>query len=110
MVLERDLEILLDTQGLEDAGNLEFDADAAADSVVRLEMRDVAAIIENLAACRLILAEDQAKERALACAVRPDQAVKLARLEHKVDVSGDLEAAEALVELASLEERHHPVS
>ena len=77
---------------------------------MRLELRDVAPVVENLAARRLILAEDQAEERALARAVRPDQAVKLARLEHKVDVGGDLEAAEALVELARLEERHHAVS
>ena len=74
---------------------------------MRLEPGDVAAVVENLAARRLIFAEDQAEERALACAVRADQAVKLARLEHKVDVGGDLEAAEALVELAGLEQRHH---
>jgi hypothetical protein len=36
--------------------------------------------------------------------------VKLARIKHKVDVGGDLEAAEALVETAGLKERHHAVS
>src|SRR5579871_2212993 len=100
MMLERDLEILPHAERLEDAGHLKFDADAAPDSLMRLEMRDVAAVVDDLSACRLILAEDQAEERALACAVRSDQAVKLAGLEHKVDVGGDLEAAEALVELA----------
>ena len=110
MMLERDLEVLPHAQRLEDAGHLKLDADAAPDPVVRLELRDVAAVVEDLPARRLILAEDQAEERALACAVRADQAVKLAGLERKVDVGGDLEAAEALVELAGLEERHHAVS
>src|SRR3984885_611793 len=107
MMLERNLEILPHAQRFEDAGHLEFDADATADSVVRLKLSDVATVVDNLAARWLIFAEDQAEERTLACAVRTDQAVKLARLEDKVDVGGDLEAAEALVELAGLEERHH---
>src|SRR6202453_5160702 len=107
MMLERNLEILPHAPRLEDAGHLAFDADATADSVVRLKLSDVATVVDNLAARGLIFAEDQAEERTLACAVRTDQAVKLARLEDTVDVGGDLEAAEALVELAGLEERHH---
>src|ERR1700722_1242700 len=107
MMLESDLEILHHAQRLKDAGHLKFDADAAPDSVGRRQLPEVPAIIEDLPARRLILAKDQAEERALACAVRSDQAVKLARLKHKVHVRGDLEAAEALVELAGLEERHH---
>src|ERR1700722_8369820 len=102
MMLERNLEVLPDAQRFEDTGNLKFDADAAPDSVVRLKLRDVAAVVEYLAARRLIFTEDQPEERTLACAIRSDQAVKLTGLEHKVDVGGDLEAAEALVELAGL--------
>ena len=61
MMLEGDLEILTHAERLEDARNLKFDADATPDSVVRLKLRDVAAIVKDLPACRLILAEDQRK-------------------------------------------------
>src|ERR1700722_6871741 len=110
MMLERNLEVLPHAQRLKDTGHLKFDADAAPDSVMQFKPGDVALVIEDLATRRLIFAEDQAEELSLACAVRSDQAVKLARLEHKVDVSRDLKAAKALVELPGLKERHHAVS
>ena len=110
MMLERNLEILPHAQRLEDPGHLKLDADATPDSVVRLKLRDVAPVVENLAARRLIFPKDQAEERTLARAVRADQAVKLARRQSKVDIGGDLEAAESLVELARLEQRRHRAS
>ena len=51
-----------------------------------------------LAAAGLVLAEDQPEQRALAGAVRTDQAMDFAGFEREVDVVGDVQAAEMLVE------------
>ena len=79
-MLQGDLEILGDAERLEYARHLEFDADAAPDSIVRLEPGDIVPVVEDLSARRRILAEDEAEERALAGAVRADEAVEFARL------------------------------
>ena len=110
VMLQGDLQILRDAERLEYAGDLELHADAAADPVVRLEPGDVAPIVKDLAAGRRIFAKDEAEERAFSCAVRANQTVQFARFEGEIHVDGHLQAAEALVELTGLEQRHHAVS
>ncbi len=46
------------------------------------------------------------EQRALAGAVRTDQAMDLANLQREVDSVGDVQAAKMLVQLAKLEQRH----
>ena len=53
-----------------------------------------------------MLAEDEAEQRALACAVRADQAMDLAGRQREIDISRDVQPAEALVELARFQKRH----
>ena len=81
-------------------GHLELDADAAPDSVERLQAGDVFARVEDLPADGGCSPRIRRNKRALARAVRADQAVDLAGFQRKVDIGGDLQAAEMLVEPA----------
>ena len=54
----------------------------------------------------MVLAEDQAEQRALAGAIRTDQAMDFAGFEREVDRVGDVQAAEMLVEPVKFQERH----
>ena len=64
----------------------------------RFQRRDVLPGEEDIAAAGMVLAEDQAEQRALAGTVRADQAMDFAGLEREVDRVGDVQAAEMLVE------------
>src|SRR3954466_4142564 len=106
MALQRDLEVLPHRQALEHAGHLELHRQSAADTREGFQRGDILAGEENVAAARMMLAEDQTKQRALAGAVRSDQAMDLARLQRKVDRIGDVQAAEMLVQRAAFQQRH----
>ena len=56
----------------------------------------------------MMLAQDEPKQRALAGAVRADQAMDLAGLEREVHGVSDVQATEMLVQLAQFEQRHQP--
>ena len=70
------------------------------------QRRDVLAGEEDIAAAGMVLAEDQTEQRALAGAVRTDQAVDLTGFEREVDRVGDVQTTEVLVQLAKFEQRH----
>ena len=105
--LQRDAQILPDRQSEEYARHLELDAHPAPDPQVRLQLRDVLALEEYRARRRRIGAQDQLEERALARAVRPDQAAQLALLDREVDTVDRAQAAEVLLEPARLQDRGH---
>src|SRR5260221_6502595 len=104
--LQGDFEVLADRQPVEHARHLELDREPAVDARERFQRGDVLAGEEDIAAARVMLAEDQPEQRALAGAIGTDQAMDFAGFERKVDRIGDVKAAEMLVEPAKFEERH----
>ena len=110
VVLKRNDQILPDTQRLEDARHLEFDADAAADTLEGFGLRHVLAVIDDPAARGRMFAENQAEEGALAGAVGADQAVDFTGFEREVNPACHMQAAEPFVEVAGFEKRHHAAS
>src|ERR1700716_959277 len=106
MVLKRDFQVVACAQGLEDSRHLKLDAHAAPNPFARLQRGNVSASIEDASAGRRMLAQDQAEQRALGGAVRPDQAMKLAVVERKIDVGRNVQATKMLVETAGFENGH----
>src|SRR5882757_5901233 len=104
--LQRDFEVLAHRQALEHAGHLELDGKAAMDAGERFQRRDVLAGKIDVAAAGAMFAEDQPEQRALAGAVRTDQAMDLALFEREVDRVGDVQPAKMLVEAFEFEQRH----
>src|ERR1700687_2165470 len=110
MVLKRDFQVVARAQGLEDARHLKLDAHAASNPFERLQRGNVSSSIEDASAGRRMLAQDQAEQGALAGAVRPDQAMKFAVVERKIDVCCNVQAATMLIETARFENGHQACS
>ena len=104
--LQGDFEVLTDRQSLEHTRHLELDRQTAMNTRERFQRGDILAGEEDIAAAGMVLAEDQAEQRALAGTVRTDQAVDFAGFQREVDRVGDVQATEVLVEPVKFEERH----
>src|SRR5262249_15782387 len=110
VMLKRGLKVLPRAQRLEDAGHPEFHAHPLADPREGAKPRNVLAMVGDGPAVGLGLAKDQAEEGALAGPVRADQAMQLAGLQREIDIGRDMQPAEALVQAARFEKRHHTAS
>ncbi len=104
--LQSNFEVLTDRQSLEHARHLEFDREPAVNARKGFQRSDVLAGEHNIAAAGVVFAEDQPEQRALAGAVRADQAMDFTGFEFEVDRIGDVQAAEMLVQTAQFEQRH----
>jgi hypothetical protein len=93
VVLERDMDVLSDGQFLEYRRRLHLDAHAPLDALIWQLARNIGAVEMDVAGGRRIHADDEPKERALARAVRTDQAVDVASFDLKGDVRDSGEAA-----------------
>src|SRR5436190_10116655 len=105
---ERD--VLEDRQTMERPRNLEGAADAAIDDPVRRMSRDLMAGKIDRACCGHQRARQHVEDRALAGAVRADQAENLALLDPKRHVVDRGEAAEALHQTVHLQHRNPSAS
>ena len=94
VVLQRDVDVLPDWQVLEHRRRLHLDAHAALHALVRQFAGHVGAIEMDVTGGRRIHADDEPEERALARAVRADQAVDVAVFDLKSDVGHGSKAAE----------------
>src|SRR6202171_3738921 len=106
MVLKRDFQVVARAQGLEDTRHLKLDAHAASNPFERLQRGNVSASVEDASTGRRMLAQDQAEQRALAGAVRPDQAMNLALVERKIDVGRNVQGGKVLVERGRFRKWH----
>ena len=94
VMLQRDVDVLPDRQFLEHRRGLHLDAHAALHALVGQFARDVGAIKMDVTGGRRIHADDEPKERALASAVRADQAVNVAIFDFQGHVRHGSKAAE----------------
>src|SRR5256884_5481849 len=86
-----------------DARHLQLDADSTLRPLMRQEPRDRAALQQDLALGRPVLADQQVEERAFAGSIGTDQAVQLAGRKIEADRIDRLQAAEHLDEAQRLE-------
>src|SRR5690606_7120845 len=92
---------------VEDPGHLEHAQHAQAGELGGIEPQDASAVEPDLAGVGAQVARQHIEQRGLAGAVRTDQADQLAFRHVHADAVERLEAAEALADVANLEQRHH---
>ena len=105
-----DQHVLDHAHALEDAQHLEGARDAEPRDLVRLLAGDVLAVEHDAGAgLGLVDAGNQVEERALARAVRPDDAAHLALLHGQIDLRDGGEAAEPLGQVLDLKQHRRPL-
>src|SRR6185295_2449758 len=67
---------------------------------------DVAALEVHVSATRLVRSGDDVEQRGFSRAVRPDQRVPFTLLHLEVDAEQDLQAAEVVIKVLRLQDRH----
>ena len=97
--------VLANAEPVEHVRHLRLDADAEPGDLVRLGPRNVPTAEQDDAPGGLQLAGQHLEKRALAGAVRPDQAAELALGEREVDVADGLHAAELHAEPLCFDQR-----
>src|SRR5262249_37068594 len=100
-------DVLAHGKAVEHVRHLSLDADAEPGDLMRMGARNVLAAEQHLAMRGFELAREHLEERALARAVRPYQAAKLALVEREVDIAHGADAAEMHAEIAGLQQRRH---
>ena len=103
MVLEWHKQIVAHCKVLIHAEVLEFDTDAEVGALKYMQLRDITVAEANGATIWANAPQDELEQRALAGAIRPDDAAKLAFTKPQVQSVNRMHAAKGLVQTGYLE-------